>query len=162
MPSPAIDLPVPATNMTDTLRRSMQTVPLDDCPSQSKATKRKSKSVRFDTSGPESKRCTPEPTSDAQMDQPQSFTTFDLKAAQSVCDHLSQACASTSTCPDPCLGYLEHCSSVSSSRLIFYDASRNNIIEKHRSRDSAKQEKSWNSCKVSVPSISSHLRINWP
>jgi hypothetical protein len=112
----------------------MQAMPLDDCLSHSKATKRKSKSVRFDTSGPESKRRTPEPTSDAQMKQTQSFTMFDLKATQSVCDHLSQACASASTCPDPCLGYLEHCSSVSSSRLIFYDASRNNIVEKHRSK----------------------------
>jgi hypothetical protein len=117
--------------MTDTLRRSMQAMPLGDCLSQEKATKRKSKSVRFDTSGPESKRRTPEPTGDAQINQTKSFTTFDLKAAQSVCDHLSQACASTSTCPDPCLGYLEHCSSVLSSRLIFYDASRNNIVKKH-------------------------------
>ncbi|KAF3002702.1 hypothetical protein E8E13_010074 [Curvularia kusanoi] len=127
-------LAVPVASITNTLKRSTQHPQLDEYTAKSKPTKRKSKSVSFVTSGSASKRRSPEPTSDAKKSQPESYATLDLKATQSICDHLSQACASSSTCPDPCLGYLEHCSSALSSRLIFYDASKNAVMGKHQSK----------------------------
>jgi hypothetical protein len=59
-----------------------------------------------------------------------SFVTFDLKGASSICDHLSKHCASTSPCADSCLGYLEYLEATLSSRLIFYDASKNIATQK--------------------------------
>lgn len=65
--------------------------------------------------------------------QAQSFATLDLKkATTSICDHLSRSCASKTHCTDPCLGYLERLGVTSSSRLIFYDASKTTFKLKPR------------------------------
>ena len=141
MPAPALNLTVPVASVTDALRRSVEGTPLDECPSRAKGTKRESKNVRFDTSGTENKRRTPEPTIHAGTNQIQSFATLDLKATKSVCDHLSRGCTSPSTFLDPCLGYLEHRGSALSSRLIFYDASRNTILENQGSKRDRKANK---------------------
>jgi hypothetical protein len=104
---------------------------LDVWVSQKKCTvKRKLKSVHFDTSESENKRPGPENAEEAGKSHAQSFATFDLRAAKSICDHLSQSCASVSRCADPCLGYLEYLRATPSSRLIFYDASRNVTTQK--------------------------------
>jgi hypothetical protein len=62
--------------------------------------------------------------------QHQSFVTFDLKATDSICSHLSQNCTSASSCVDSCLGYLEYLEATLSSRFTFYDASKNTVAQK--------------------------------
>jgi hypothetical protein len=60
----------------------------------------------------------------------QSFVTFDLKATDSICSHLSRNCASASNYTDSCLGYLEYLEATLSSRFIFYNASNNTVTRK--------------------------------
>ncbi|KAF2012580.1 hypothetical protein BU24DRAFT_442997 [Aaosphaeria arxii CBS 175.79] len=57
-----------------------------------------------------------------------SFAMQNLRATQSFCCHLSNACLSTSH-HDPCLGYLETQEALNTSKFIFYDAVRHSETE---------------------------------
>lgn len=112
---------------------------LSNLGSLAKTGKRKLKSVHFDPSvdidKEQVKSCKAralQSISTLDNQQSQSFVTFDLKATDSICDHLSQSCQSAATCADSCLGYLEYLEATLSSRLIFYDASKNAVASKNR------------------------------
>ncbi|KAH7071122.1 hypothetical protein BKA63DRAFT_67388 [Paraphoma chrysanthemicola] len=134
--------PSPATaGITSTLEAVIHEedpVPLgnDQCQSNSRLrlVRRKLKRVRIDVAPSEqedlettrdhARTKEAKPNDSSSGTNSQSFVTLDLKATDSVCDHMIQNYATPSTRADSCLGYLESPSPINSFRLIFYDASR--------------------------------------
>lgn len=55
---------------------------------------------------------------------------LDLRTTKSFCCHVSQVSLSSSTCQDGCVGYLD-VQAIPTARLIFYDASKLAIKERH-------------------------------
>jgi hypothetical protein len=120
--------------ISDALRTSAQVRPHDNNGTHSRSTnKRKLESNSLSKARSENEGHGPERPRRTRTSQAQSFATLDLKkATTSICDHLSRSCASTTDCADPCLGYLECLGVTPSSRLIFYDASKNTFEQKTR------------------------------
>lgn len=132
-PAPVKTTAAALARIPHTLNASIQSAPLDTLSAKAKPChKRKLKTVRFDTSASDTKRAEATQAGPSGQSSAQSFATLDLKATNSICDHLSRHCSSTSNCADPCLGYLEYLGAPLSSRLIFYDASKNATTQKSK------------------------------